>query len=72
MRVYLKQLRQEKSMTQAELAKKIGISQNYYASLENGVRGARISVELVLKIASALNISPIMLLEYERDNRKNR
>lgn len=34
----------------------LGVSRQYFAQIEKGTRGRRMSVELLLKIANALNL----------------
>ncbi len=55
MRTWLKKLRKELDMTQAEVAKKAEISQNYYSTIELGERGRKLPVETAQKIAIALD-----------------
>jgi transcriptional regulator with XRE-family HTH domain len=38
MREWLKQIRHQQSLTQAQVAQKIGISREYYTRIENGSR----------------------------------
>lgn len=52
MREWLKQMRLDAERTQAEIAKRAGISPNYYCYIEHGERG--VSVENAKKIAEAL------------------
>jgi len=51
----LAQLRKARGVTQMELAKKLGLSQNAISAYERGV--ARISAPMLLKLADALGIS---------------
>ncbi len=48
----LKQIRLRKGMTQADVAKKAGVSVNYYARIERA--DVRVSAEVVLDIVKAL------------------
>lgn len=52
MREWLAIKRKESGLTQAQLANEIGISQQGYGAIENGIRGVR--VPLAKKIAAAL------------------
>ena len=54
MREWLIELRAEMGLVQAEVAKLAGISQSYYASIETGVRGKPLSVNVAKRIANAL------------------
>ena len=51
----LKRIRKEMKLTQAEMAKEIGISQSYIADIERDRKN--ISLAVVLRIAEGLNIS---------------
>lgn len=56
----IRQWREYRGMTQAELAKKIGMSQPNFYRLETGDQ--RLTVEMMRKLAKALNVSPLDLL----------
>lgn len=57
----LKQLREERNLTQGEMAKKIGTTAQYYGVLE---RNEKIpSVNSILKISRSLGVSTDFLLE---------
>lgn len=51
----IKEIREEKGMTQQELADKIGISRSYIADIENNKK-KNASFETILKIAEVLNV----------------
>lgn len=65
MRSYLKLYRNQKSISQGELADKIGISQNYYCYIENGERQQNISLELLQKLSKALDVPLEELIRQE-------
>ena len=50
----LRNIREEKGMTQTEVAKNAKINTNYYAKVERGVANA--STEMLQKLASALGV----------------
>ena len=50
----IKQVRKQKGLTQEEVAKKAGISPNYYAKIERGT--VNTSIEKANKIAKALGV----------------
>ncbi|MFB9770123.1 helix-turn-helix transcriptional regulator [Lactiplantibacillus modestisalitolerans] len=56
----LKRIRESKGITQAKLARKIGITRGYYSMIESGKRGGKngVSYSLAIKIASALDSKP--------------
>lgn len=57
----LKQRREEKPMTQAALAAKVGVSQTYIAKLESGDK-KNPTVDLLKRIAKALGVPVTELL----------
>ena len=60
----LDEMRKEKNMTQAELAKRIGVAQNTISQVETGER--RPSVELAKRIAGVLDFDWTRFYEDER------
>lgn len=60
---YLKSLRKDRKLTLVQLAEKTGLSQPYLSQIENNKRGKQPTVEIVNKLASALNVSKLTLLE---------
>ena len=63
----LKELRKEAGLTQANIAQKLGITQNSYSRYESGKR--KIENDLLLKIAKLHNVSVSYLLG-ESDNKE--
>ena len=55
MRVWLKQARISKSLSQEQVAKGIGISRAYYTRIERGERGDPLPVNTAKKIAEFLD-----------------
>ena len=64
MREYLKRIREEKGLTQQYIAEKLGISQNYYCDIENGVRQKELKVNILTKLSQVMNV-PIETLVSE-------
>jgi putative transcriptional regulator len=54
-RKWLKKIRLENGLSQEKLSENAGISQNYYSSIESGIRGQRLPVPTAQRIASVLN-----------------
>ena len=54
MREWLKEYRKASGKSQREVAEEARVSQPYYASLECGIRGSRISGAVAKRIAAAL------------------
>lgn len=57
----IKHLRKEQDMSQAELAKKIGISRSYLSELESDKRN--VGIDTVQRLADKLGVTPSYLLE---------
>jgi len=57
----IKQHRQSRNLSQADLAEKLGISVNFLCNIENGNRW--ISPQTLVKFASALNVEPYELFK---------
>lgn len=63
MREWLKALRGERST--ADIAKLLGISQQYYSYIENGERQKRMNIQLCDRISKIFDISVEQIIEYE-------
>lgn len=61
MREWLKKIREDKGLTQEDVAKMVGISRSTYGHIESGERGATVSN--AQKIAAALNFSWTLFFE---------
>lgn len=61
MRVWLRQLRKDRGLTQKEVAARLGICQSYYGYIETQRRQKKIDLPLLAKIASVFNV-PLMAL----------
>jgi transcriptional regulator with XRE-family HTH domain len=59
----LSRLREQKGLTQLELAVRAGMSRGYVAQLESGYRGDRVRRATVEALAAALEVSPASLLQ---------
>jgi len=71
MRNWLKQLREKKKLTMKCIAEKLGISESYYCSIENGIRQKRMDIVLISGIAEAVGISIAEAVEYEKQYSSN-
>ncbi len=56
MREWLKTARESKGLTMKQLGEKLGISESYYCSIENGDRQKKMDIVLVSGLSSALDI----------------
>lgn len=66
----MREKRNELKMTQVEFAKEVGISTNYYASIEQGKNSP--SVDVLSRIAKGLGVSVLYLLNDRIDDMENR
>lgn len=66
MRAYLKDLREERHLTQIQLAKSIGLSQSYYAWIESGNRQKNITLDTLFKLSEALAVPIETLISSEK------
>ena len=55
------------SSTQGDIAKKLGISQQYYSYIENGERQRKMDIQICEKIAEVFNISVSDVIKYEAE-----
>ena len=63
MREWLKNLRGDKSS--AEIAEKLGMTQQYYNYIENGKRQQKMDLQLCVKLSKIFDISVEQIIEYE-------
>lgn len=63
---WLKNIRETKKLTQAEVAEKAGVARAYYTNIENGVR--RPSVDVAKRIGQALGSDWTRFYETEKEN----
>lgn len=66
-RIYLKKQRETLAVTAEQVADKIGITHHYYSQIENGDKGYKLPVRMLLKIADALEISICNIISMEKD-----
>jgi|LGOV01.1.fsa_nt_gb transcriptional regulator with XRE-family HTH domain len=65
MREYLQKLRQDKDLTQRDMAEKLCISESYYNLIENGSRQGVLRSDMLVKLASVLGLTVEDLLTLE-------
>ena len=70
MRNWLKELRTASGMTQEDVAKKLEISQHYYANIENGKRQADLNLSIMNKLSEIFDISIEQIAEYEAESKE--
>jgi transcriptional regulator with XRE-family HTH domain len=66
----LRTLRQERRITQVELAKMLGVQQTNISAVERGVRG--LTIHQAVKLAQALRVSTDEILLGKRADRENK
>lgn len=67
MREYLIKLRKGKSLTQQQMADKIGITKQYYNMIEKGKRQKKMDIVLASAIASVFDMPIEQIVEYEKE-----
>ena len=65
MRGWLEKARTEKGMTQAEIAKKLDLTENYYFRIEKGERQKKMDITLAAKLSIVLGIPLEDIVELE-------
>lgn len=65
MREYLRELRIKNNKTQQCVARKIGITRQYYNMIETGERQKKISMEMAQKLADVFGVSLEYICEHE-------
>lgn len=71
LREYLIKLRKGKSLTQQQMADKIGITKQYYSLIEKGKRQKKMDIVLVSAIASVFDMPIAQIVEYEKELMKS-
>lgn len=66
-REYLKNARLSLGMTQEDVAKRIGISANYYCSIEKGERQQDMKASILIALSEVLRIPVSEMLSFERN-----
>lgn len=57
---HIKKIREQKKITQDEMARRMGISQNAYSKIENNI--TQLTINHVKLISTALDVSPLELM----------
>jgi putative transcriptional regulator len=70
-RVKLRELREERGLTQEELSDRAGVRQAAISAIETGAR-QRIDLDILDRLCSALDVEPGELLEREKPKRRGR
>ena len=67
MREYLKILRENKALSQQQVANEIGISQNYYCMIETGERQKKLSIDMAQRLAKVFGVTFEYICEKENE-----
>ena len=67
MRKYLKDARLNLGMSQSDVAKKLGISANYYSCIENGERQSDMKASMLIDLSAILKIPINKMLIQEKE-----
>lgn len=65
MREWLKNLRIEKGYTMKGLGEKLGVSESYYCSIENGTRQKKMDISIIIALSSALDVPIAEIVQME-------
>lgn len=69
MRSYLKKLREEKHLTQYQVAKQIGCSPAQYCRIENNARQTNMSLSMICGLAKVFDTSIDYIIEHEKSDK---
>ena len=67
MRAWLKDLRENRALTQAQVAKKLSIKQSYYCEIENGKKQISLNLSMATKLAALFDVSLEDIAEFEKN-----
>ena len=66
MRSYLKELRENKKMSQQDVADKTNVSRQYYQQIEAGERQQRMEIAFAAKLADVFKVSLSRIIKCEQ------
>ena len=72
MRTYLREIREEKKLSQTEMAEMLGCYQSYYSAIENDNRQKDMSLSMVKKIAIAFEMPMEVIINAENDYQESK
>lgn len=67
MRAWLKDLRENRALTQAQVAKNLNIKQSYYCEIENGKKQISLNLSMATKLAALFDVSLEDIAEFEKN-----
>ena len=65
MRDWLRKCREKNGITQAQMAKKLDITESYYSYIESGDRQKRMDITLVSKLSAIFDLPIQQIVEFE-------
>lgn len=65
MRTWLKELREKLGLTQAQISKKLDISESYYNLIENGGRQKDLDLSIASKLSKILDVTVEWIADQE-------
>lgn len=71
MRDYLKVMREQKALSQQEVAESLNVTRQYYNLIESGGRQAKMDIEILQKLAGIFGVSVDFILAEENKIRKS-
>lgn len=67
MRRWLKEQRVLHDLTQAQMAKRLEITESYYSYIESGERQKRLDITLVSKLSAIFNLPIQQIVKFEEE-----
>lgn len=67
MRMWLKKLRDERNMTQQQIANDMSMTQQYYHLIENGDRQQDMGLSIMEGLSNVLNVPIQIIIDAEKD-----
>lgn len=70
MRHWLKKIRAERGLSQAEVARALNLTQNYYSMIESGQRMQELPLDIAQKIANLFGITLEQVSRFETETKE--
>lgn len=72
MREWLKRIREQKEISQQEVADRLNISRQYYQQIEAGDRQQKMDISLILRLSECFKISVSEIVQNEKEISDNK
>lgn len=69
-RSWLEPVRVSRGMTQAQVAKRLGVTEAYYSMIESGRRQTEMRLPFAVKLSAVLGVPIAKIVEYETKEEK--